>query len=103
MLHWLSDNCEDFRDMQTVRFAKCMSTMIGPDGHLHRRTAPRKNVIKRVLKINASTKRLVERLCDLKIYAVSVQKRTLSLHLIGKSGHSKHSLSNGAILSACVF
>ena len=46
--------------------------MIGPDGHLHRWTAPRKNFIERVLKINASIKSLVERLCDIKIYAISV-------------------------------
>ena len=45
--------------------------MIGPDGHLHRWNAPRK-IIQRVLKINASTKSLVERLCDFKIYAISV-------------------------------
>ena len=32
---------------------------------------PRK-IVQRVLKINASTKSLVERLCDLKIFAVSV-------------------------------
>ena len=30
------------------------------------------NIIQRVLKINASTKSLVERLCDFKIYAISV-------------------------------
>ena len=47
-------------------------TMIGPDGHLHRRTALRKNFIQRVMKINASTKSLVERLCDFKIHAISV-------------------------------
>ena len=41
------------------------------DGHLHRWSAPRKN-IQRVLKINASTKSLVERLCDFKILAISV-------------------------------
>ena len=46
--------------------------MIGPDGHFHRWTAHRKQFIQRVLKINASTKSLVERLCDIKIYAISV-------------------------------
>ena len=45
--------------------------MIGPDGHVHRWTALRK-IIQRVLKINTSTKCLCERLCDFKIYAVSV-------------------------------
>ena len=58
--------------MQVVRYARYVGTMIGPDGHIHRWTAPRKNFIQRVLKINASTKSLVERLCDFKIYAISV-------------------------------
>ena len=42
LLNWLSDNCEEFREMQIVRFAKCVGTMSGPDGHMHRWTAPRK-------------------------------------------------------------
>ena len=29
--------------MQIVRFAKYVGTMIAPDGHIHRWTAPRKN------------------------------------------------------------
>ena len=57
--------------MQIGRYAKYVGTMIGPDGNIHSWTAPRK-ITQRVLKINASTKSLVERLCDLKIYAVSV-------------------------------
>ena len=71
LLRWLSDNSDDFREMQVVRYAKYVDTMIGPDGHIHRWTAPRK-IIQRVVKINASTKSLVERLCDFKIYAVFV-------------------------------
>ena len=70
--HWLPENCEEFREMQIVRYAKYVGTMIGPDGYIHRWTAPRKRFIQRVLKINASTKSLVERLCDFKIYAISV-------------------------------
>ena len=58
--------------MQIVRHAKFVGTMIGPNGHLHRWTAPRKKIIQRVMKINPSTKSLVERLCDFKIYAISV-------------------------------
>ena len=69
---WISENCEECRVMQIVRHAKYIGTMIGPDGHLHRWTAPRKKIIQRVMKINASTKSLVERLCELKIYAISV-------------------------------
>ena len=40
---WISETCEEFRDMQIVRHVKYVGTMIGPDGHLHRWTAPRKN------------------------------------------------------------
>ena len=40
--HWVSDNCEVFREMQIVRHAKYVGTMIGPDGHIHRWSAPRK-------------------------------------------------------------
>ena len=41
--HLLSENCEEFREMQIVQHAKNVGTMIGPDGHLHRWSAPRKN------------------------------------------------------------
>ena len=57
--------------MQIVRHAKYVGTMIGPDGHLHRWTAARK-FIQRVLKIHTCTKSLDERLCEFKIYAISV-------------------------------
>ena len=40
---WISEYCEEFREMQIVRHAKYVGTMIGPHGHLHRWTAPRKN------------------------------------------------------------
>ena len=72
LLGWLSDTCEEFHEMQTVRHAKYVGTMIDRDGHIHRWTAPRKNFIQRVFKINSSTRSLVEVLCDLKIYALSV-------------------------------
>ena len=41
--HWLFENCGEFREMQIVRHAKYVGTMIGPDGYIHRWTAPRKN------------------------------------------------------------
>ena len=69
---WISETCEEFREMQIVRHAKYVGTMIDPKAHLHRWTAHRKKFIQRVMKINASTKSLVERLCDFKIYAISV-------------------------------
>ena len=39
---WISETCAEFCDMQIVRHAKYVGTMIGPTGHLHRWTAPRK-------------------------------------------------------------
>ena len=59
-LNWLSDNCEDFREIKVVKYAKYVGTMIGPEGHIHHWTAPRKN------------SNNVERVCDVKIYALSV-------------------------------
>ena len=58
--------------MKIVRYAKYVGTMIGPEGHIHRWTAPRKKFIHRAQKMNASTKSLVERFCELDIYAISV-------------------------------
>ena len=40
---WMSENFEEFGEMQIVRHTKKVGTMIGPDGHLHRWTAHRKN------------------------------------------------------------
>ena len=39
---WIFANCEEFSDMQIVRHAKYVGTMIGTDGYLHRWSAPRK-------------------------------------------------------------
>ena len=36
LLRWLSDNWEDFREIQVVRYAKYVGSMIGPDGHINR-------------------------------------------------------------------
>ena len=58
--------------MQIDRHAKFVGTMIGPGGYLHRRAARRKNFVQRAMKINAFAKSLIERLCDFKIYAISV-------------------------------
>ena len=67
----------DFGELQWVPWdANCQTrqkvgTMIGPDGHIHRWSVPSK-FIQRVLRINTSTKSLVERLCDFKIDSISV-------------------------------
>ena len=37
---WISENCDDFREMQIVRHAKYVGTMMIPKGYLHRWTAP---------------------------------------------------------------
>ena len=75
---------KDFREMQVVRHAKYVGNMIGPDGHIHRWTAPRK-IIQRVLKISAYTKNLVERLGDLKVYSVSVLSYIRSICALDKA------------------
>ena len=41
---WISENCEEFREMQIVRHATYVGTMFGPDGYLHSWAAPRKNL-----------------------------------------------------------
>ena len=71
--------------MQVVRYAKYVGTMIGPDGHIHCWTAPRKNLSSGVLKISASTKSLVERLSDFQIHAVSVSSYTGSICALDKA------------------
>ena len=43
LLDWVSTNCEVFREMKIAKYAKYAGTMIGPEGYLHRWTAPRKN------------------------------------------------------------
>ena len=42
-LDWVATNCEEFREMRIVECAKCVGTIFGPEGHIHRWTAPRKN------------------------------------------------------------
>ena len=39
-----STNCEEFRERKIVKYAKYVVTMIGPEGYLHRWTAPREKV-----------------------------------------------------------
>ena len=72
LLDWVSTNCEEFREMKIVQYAKYVGTMIGPEGYLHRWTAPRKKFIQRARKINGTSKSLVQRLIDFKVYALSV-------------------------------
>ena len=43
LFDWVATNCEEFREMQMVKCAKYVGTIIGPEGHIHRWTAPRKN------------------------------------------------------------
>ena len=58
--------------MKIVRYAKYVGTMIGPEGHVHRWTTPRERFFQRTRKINGTSKCLVKRLIDFKIYALSV-------------------------------
>ena len=38
---WISENCEEFREVQIVRHDKYVGTMICPGGHIHRWSASR--------------------------------------------------------------
>ena len=58
--------------MTIVRYAKYVGTMIGPEGYVHRWTTPRERFFQRTRKINGTSKCLVKRLIDFKIYALSV-------------------------------
>ena len=51
---WILAKCEEFREMQIVRHAKYVGTMIGPDGQLPSSLdcTPEK-ILQRVMKINA--------------------------------------------------
>ena len=40
-LEWVATNCEEIREMKIVKYVKYVGTMIGPEGNLHRWTAPR--------------------------------------------------------------
>ena len=51
---WISENCDEFREMQVVRHAKYVGTTIGPDGRLSSLDSRPKKFVQRVLKINAS-------------------------------------------------
>ena len=42
LLNWVATNCEEFREMKVVNYAKYVGTMIGPEGYFHRWAAPRK-------------------------------------------------------------
>ena len=55
--------------MLVVKYAKYVGTMIGTEGRSQRHL---EKITQRVQKINASAKSLVERLCDIKMYALSV-------------------------------
>ena len=48
LLDLVSTNCGEFREMKIFKYAKCVGTMIGPEGHLHGWTAPRKKSFKRL-------------------------------------------------------
>ena len=85
LLEWVATNCEEIREMNVVQNVKYVGTMIGLEVHIHRWTAPRKNIHPADQKINASTKSLVERLCDLKVYAISLLEYIGSISALDKA------------------
>ena len=50
LLDWEAMNSEEFREMKTVKHAKYVGTMIGPEAQKHRWTAPRMKYIQLVQK-----------------------------------------------------
>ena len=42
LLEWVATNCEEFREMKIVKYARNVGTMIVLEGYVHRWTAPRK-------------------------------------------------------------
>ena len=58
--------------MKVVKYAKYVGSMVGPEGYLHRWTAPREKFIQRTKKVNGASKSLAERLVDFKIHALPV-------------------------------
>ena len=75
--------------MKVVKCGKYVGTMIEPEGHLHRWTAPRTKFIQRCRKITETSKSLVERLVDFKVYALSA---------LGDNGHYFEASSLGPSL-----
>ena len=63
LLDWVSTNCQEFREMKIVKYAKHVGTMTGPEGYLH----------------SGTCKSLVERLVDFRVYALSVLGYIVSL------------------------
>ena len=50
LLNWVATNCEEFHEMKIVKCARYVGTMIGPEGYLHRWTAPSRQFIQRARK-----------------------------------------------------
>ena len=72
---WISEKCEEFREMQSVRHAKYFGTMMAQMETFIGGRHP-ENFIQRVL-----AKTLVERFCDFKIYSISVLSFFLDPHV----------------------
>ena len=64
LLEWISTRFGEFCEMKIVKHARSVGTMIGPEGHLHRWTAPREKSLTVPGKINETCKCQVERPVD---------------------------------------
>ena len=88
LLDWVSTNCEEFREMKIVKYAKHVGTVIGPEGYLHRWTAPRGKSIQRAGNLNGNgfAKIRAAREFDLspewnkKIFKTLMAHRTMEAH-----------------------
>ena len=78
LLEWVSTNCEEFPELKIVKYAKYVGTMSSPEGYLHRWTAPREKFIQRTLKINGTSKSLVElqSVCLIRAWVFGIHIRT---------------------------
>ena len=69
---WVVRKCPGVEERKMTTVAKYVGALFGPDGHLHRLTAPRDTFVKARRKINESSESMVERLVEFKIYTFSV-------------------------------
>ena len=69
---WITDSCPKLREMKIGRLAKHVGAMIGPEGCLHRWTAPPFEFVRVCSRVKDSPTSLVERLMDYKFYALPI-------------------------------
>ena len=64
LLDCVATNCENFERMKIAKYAKYVGTMIGPEGHVHRWTAPRKIIEQQIWRIVQESRGEIVRVQD---------------------------------------